>query len=43
MLRTDDDLRQSMGQRAYEITVLYFAWENMVPLFAQALNIDPGD
>ena len=43
MLLTDEDLRESMGQSAYQITVPYFTWENMVTLFAQALRIDPGD
>ena len=43
MLLTDDHLRQSMGQSAYQITVPYFTWENMVTLFALALKIDPGD
>jgi len=43
MLLTDDDGRESMGQCAYQITVPYFTWENMVTLFAQALEIDPGD
>ena len=43
MLLTDDKLRQSMGQSAYRITVPYFTWDNMVALFAQALNLDPGD
>ena len=43
MLLTDDDLRERMGQCAYQITVPYFTWENMVALFAQALEIDPGE
>lgn len=43
MLLTNDDLRRSMGQSAYQITVPYFTWENMVALFVQALNLDPGD
>ena len=43
MLLTDEDLRESMGRSAYQITVPYFTWDNMVTLFVQALNIDPGD
>ncbi len=43
MLLTDDELRRGMGQSAYQITVPYFTWENMVTRFAQALSIDPGD
>jgi glycosyltransferase involved in cell wall biosynthesis len=43
MLLTDEDRRRSMGQSAYEITVPYFTWKNMVTLFVQALGLDPSD
>ena len=43
MLLIDDELRRNMGQSAYRITVPYFTWDNMVALFVQALNLNPGD
>jgi glycosyltransferase involved in cell wall biosynthesis len=41
MLLSDDRLRQEMGQRAYQITVPYFTWQNMVTLFITDLDIHP--
>jgi glycosyltransferase involved in cell wall biosynthesis len=32
-LLADDDLRAGMGRNAYQVTVPYFTWQNVVPAF----------
>jgi glycosyltransferase involved in cell wall biosynthesis len=39
MLLSDDDLRNSMGQSAYDITVPYFTWGNMVTVFLEEIGV----
>jgi glycosyltransferase involved in cell wall biosynthesis len=39
MLLADDKLRQDMGQRAYQITIPHFTWQNMVTRFLDDLHI----
>lgn len=41
MLLIDDELCQGMGQRAYQITVPHFTWQNMVTRFLADLNMHP--
>jgi glycosyltransferase involved in cell wall biosynthesis len=41
ILLADDELRQEMGQRAYQITVPHFTWQNMVTRFLADLDIHP--
>lgn len=39
MLLTDDDLRQEMANNAYQITIPYFTWENMVEEFLEKIEV----
>jgi glycosyltransferase involved in cell wall biosynthesis len=39
MLLADDDRREAMGQNAYQITVPYFTWQNMVTVFLEEISI----
>ncbi|MGD2179160.1 MAG: glycosyltransferase [Anaerolineae bacterium] len=41
MLLSDDDLRETMGQRAYQITIPYFTWPLRVSRFLQEVNMKP--
>ncbi len=38
LLLKDEDLRLKMGRRAYEITIPYFTWDNMVERFLKAIE-----
>jgi len=39
MLLSDEVLRKKMGENAYQITIPYFTWENMVNIFLKDSNI----
>jgi glycosyltransferase involved in cell wall biosynthesis len=40
MLLSDDDLREALGQRAYQITIPYFTWPRRVTSFLQELGVE---
>ncbi len=40
ILLLDQELRQEMGEKAYEATVPYFTWHNMVRRFISDLEVD---
>lgn len=42
MLLTDDELRRTMGQQAYEITIPYFTWKHMTMRLLQTIQFDLG-
>jgi mannosylfructose-phosphate synthase len=42
MLLSDDALRQRMGQNAYDVTVPYFTWDNMVAVLLDQIGVRPG-
>jgi glycosyltransferase involved in cell wall biosynthesis len=39
MLLSDDDLRKTMGQNAYHVTVPYFTWQNRVTVFLEEIGV----
>ncbi|MGD2177219.1 MAG: glycosyltransferase [Anaerolineae bacterium] len=41
MLLSDNDLREAMGWRAYQITIPYFTWPRRVSRFLKELNVKP--
>jgi mannosyltransferase len=42
MLLSDDDLRDAMGQHAYQITIPHFTWPHRVSKFLRELNVKPA-
>ena len=42
MLLTDDHLRRTMGQQAYQITIPYFTWKHMTMRLLQAIEFELG-
>jgi glycosyltransferase involved in cell wall biosynthesis len=40
MLLSNDDLRKTMGQNAYHVTVPYFTWQNRVTTFLEEIGIN---
>jgi glycosyltransferase involved in cell wall biosynthesis len=42
MLLCEDDLREAMGQRAYQITIPYFTWPRRASRFLQQLKMRPA-
>jgi glycosyltransferase involved in cell wall biosynthesis len=40
MLLSNDDLRKTMGQNAYHVTVPYFTWQNRVTAFLEQIGIN---
>jgi glycosyltransferase involved in cell wall biosynthesis len=43
LLLADHALREKMGHSAYQATVPYFTWQNMVTLFLAQLDASPGN
>ena len=41
LLLSNNELRKTMGQNAYHITVPYFTWGNMVTIFLVEIGVDP--
>jgi glycosyltransferase involved in cell wall biosynthesis len=41
LLLTNEELRRTMGQNAYHITVPYFTWGNMVTVFLDEIGVKP--
>jgi glycosyltransferase involved in cell wall biosynthesis len=41
MLLSNDEMRKTMGQNAYHITVPYFTWGNMVTVFLEEISVNP--
>ena len=41
MLLSQETLRKKMGENAYQITIPYFTWDNMVSVFLNDCNINP--
>jgi mannosylfructose-phosphate synthase len=41
MLLSNDEVRKTMGQNAYHITVPYFTWGNMVTVFLDEIGVNP--
>jgi glycosyltransferase involved in cell wall biosynthesis len=41
LLLSDDELRKTMGDNAYHITVPYFTWGNMVTVFLEEIGVNP--
>ena len=39
-LLSNDTLRRQMGENAYNATIPYFTWANMVTVFLEVLGID---
>lgn len=42
MLLTDDELRRTMGQQAYQITIPYFTWKHMTMRLLQTIEFELG-
>jgi glycosyltransferase involved in cell wall biosynthesis len=42
-LLSDDDLRKTMGQNAYHVTVPYFTWQTRVTVFLEEIGVDLGN
>jgi glycosyltransferase involved in cell wall biosynthesis len=40
MLLLDDERREAMGRRAYDLTIPYFTWQSRVTDFLEALSMD---
>lgn len=40
LLLLDDERREAMGRRAYDLTIPYFTWRSRVTDFLEALNVD---
>jgi glycosyltransferase involved in cell wall biosynthesis len=40
MLLSNDDLRKTMGQNAYHVTVPYFTWQNRVTTFLEEIGVN---
>jgi len=40
MLLSNDDLRKTMGQNAYHVTVPYFTWQNRVTTFLKEIGVN---
>jgi glycosyltransferase involved in cell wall biosynthesis len=40
LLLKDDALRQKMGENAYNITIPYFTWSNMVERFLKTIDFE---
>ncbi len=43
MLLSNDDLRKTMGQNAYHVTVPYFTWQNRVTVFLKEIGVNFGN
>jgi glycosyltransferase involved in cell wall biosynthesis len=43
MLLSNDDLRKTMSQNAYHITVPYFTWQDRVTVFLEEIGINLGN
>jgi len=41
LLLSNNELRKTMGDNAYHITVPYFTWANMVTVFLEEIGVDP--
>jgi len=39
-LLSNDDLRKTMGQNAYHVTVPYFTWQNRVTNFLEEIGVN---